>query len=561
MRIVPASTCSVVPPITALLGALPRGRWARRPLHEFQPTPLPPRASRQHRSVSCCVPPSRCRSEGMDCDPVALAAAIAPFLAPAAAALSMRGLAAFLAADDAGARGAAADVGLEGSAGLSADRPALARVVSGGARQATSFDAASLSPAASRGSSSGAGAPPAVAASPPAARPRQSRTAGRTAKDDRELEAARAQAERASAALASDEVVARSVGGAMRAARLPVLRRALKQQDTSSSGRLTATQLHAALMRVAAATGAEAGPLGRVGLAQCEALVRARGDGGAIDASSLSAIISGQPAAAAARARGPRSRLAERSRAKPPSPAPAEPAVGEAAAPPGFADAESGARSASHQHHRQHQRPGHGTPAPRQSVPRSSPVKTPGAASHAASSPVGGASGRSLRHAAAAGSPAHAHPPRSSPVLRVPVGSARESDAGWARVDVAGFAPARDAPRGPPVDATAARGRAARLPEDAPAGHTRGDGGQWQVALRQLADAVATASRGARHVFAACDRDSAGRVSGADLVARMPRFGCSLDPAAADSLVARFDRSGDDTLTMSEFVSMLATAA
>ncbi|KAA0146333.1 hypothetical protein FNF29_08106 [Cafeteria roenbergensis] len=108
---------------------------------------------------------------------------------------------------------------------------------------------------------------------------------------------------------------------------------------------------------------------------------------------------------------------------------------------------------------------------------------------------------------------------------------------------------------------TPSRGRAEGPPGDAAAGRKRADDGQWHVALRQLADAVATASRGARHVFAACDRNSAGRVSGADLVARMTRFGCSLDPAAADDLVARFDRSGDGTLSMSEFVSMLATAA
>ncbi|KAA0167527.1 hypothetical protein FNF31_00965 [Cafeteria roenbergensis] len=125
----------------------------------------------------------------------------------------------------------------------------------------------------------------------------------------------------------------------------------------------------------------------------------------------------------------------------------------------------------------------------------------------------------------------------------------------------AGFAPARSGEPGTAAGGTPSRGRAEGPPGDAAAGRKRADDGQWHVALRQLADAVATASRGARHVFAACDRNSAGRVSGADLVARMTRFGCSLDPAAADDLVARFDRSGDGTLSMSEFVSMLATAA
>ncbi len=539
-------------------------------------SPRPAHASPRPAHASSCLDPTlgafrpdRClRSEGMDCASETLSAAIAPFLPPGAASLSMRGLAAFLAADEAGARGTAADVGLESAAGLSVDRPALARVVSGGARQATSFEAASVSPAASQRSASGAGAPPAVAAAPPAAaRQRQSRVAGRTAKDDRELEAARAQAERASAALASDEVVARSVGGAMRSARLPVLRRALKQQDVAGSGRLTGLQLHAALMRVAAAMGAEAGPLGRVCLAECEALVRARGDGGAIDAASLSAIIAGQPAAAAARARGPRARLPGASRAKAASRAPAEAAGGPA---PGTAGhPEAGWRSppsASPRlgpQPRQRQRAEQEGHSHGQGAPRSSPVRTPGAAGHVASSPVGGAAVRGLRQAAAAvGSPARGTPPRSSPVLHAPSGGARQPAGGGDPAQAAaGFAPARSGEPGTAAGGTPSRGRAEGPPGDAAAGRKRADDGQWHVALRQLADAVATASRGARHVFAACDRNSAGRVSGADLVARMTRFGCSLDPAAADDLVARFDRSGDGTLSMSEFVSMLATAA
>lgn len=229
------------------------------------------------------------RREGMDCSSEDLAAAAAPFLVGDI--LSLRSLSLFL-GDGASARtSAAAEVGSESAAGLVTDRPGLARVPSGGAREATTFDPVAI-PAAREAAADRAG---------------RGRMAGRPVADDRTLEAARAAASSASASMAPDEMCAGRVGAAMRSARLPLLRRALKHQDRAGVGRLTAAQLHSALMMVAAAAGGDAGQLGRVTLADCEATVRARGSAGEVEAAALSAIIAGTPAAAAARARGPQS--------------------------------------------------------------------------------------------------------------------------------------------------------------------------------------------------------------------------------------------------------------
>jgi Ca2+-binding EF-hand superfamily protein len=78
---------------------------------------------------------------------------------------------------------------------------------------------------------------------------------------------------------------------------------------------------------------------------------------------------------------------------------------------------------------------------------------------------------------------------------------------------------------------------------------------------QRIADAVATTSKGTRHVHSACDRDSNGALSAADLVARMPRFGCSLSLPEAEAIIKQFDRTGNGRLSISEFVAMMASAS
>jgi hypothetical protein len=446
----------------------------------------------------------------MDCSAEDLRIAARPFLAEGTANLSMRGLSLFLGDGTSARTSAAADVGRESAAGLEADRPGLARVVSGGARDATSFEPMVVTKQQQQQTEAEAEAEAVGSATPPR-RSGISRMAGRTMADDRSREAARTAASSASAALAPDEMCAGMVGSAMRAARLSLLRRALKHQDRAGVGRLSASQLHNALMMVAAAAGGDAGQLGRITLADCEATVRARGAHGEIEATALSAIIAGTPAAAAARARGLQ-----------PSAAPAK-----------------------HQHQHQHQHQARRMIPPPVLPPATvaSPLQAQRSARKGAP-PLGGVSSSPVT-ARKEGTPGARGGEEAAP----PLGGFKPKPESSPLMPVA---KSRQAPAEVPAPPAA--------PAAAPAAAAPVVVGDWRSAHVSVADAVATQARGARYVHTACDRESKGSVTAQDLCAKMRRFGCDLAEADAGALVARFDRSGDGRLTMSEFVSMLSAS-
>jgi len=83
----------------------------------------------------------------------------------------------------------------------------------------------------------------------------------------------------------------------------------------------------------------------------------------------------------------------------------------------------------------------------------------------------------------------------------------------------------------------------------------------WRPVVQRIADAVATATKGARHVHSACDRESLGSVTAEDLSSRLSRFSCAVSVPEAQAVVRQFDRTGNGRLSFSEFVAMLASAS